>query len=138
MVDSQPGWHTDMTDASLERLWDGQQWTDLTRPKQSTNSSVVAGSQLPPQVNPRSNATRNERRGRGIWIAVAVVAVLVLVVVGGVLNRMRIDQEARDAAERGANLGHTSNSLDTMYNLLCPDGPLTDTTETGANCLNAP
>ena len=51
---------------------------------------------------------------------------------------MRIDQEARDAAERGANLGGTSNSLDTMYNLLCPDGPMTDTAETGVNCLNAP
>ena len=38
-----PGWHSDPTDASVERYWDGSRWTSSTRPFASSPESPAPG-----------------------------------------------------------------------------------------------
>ncbi|NMD97707.1 DUF2510 domain-containing protein [Rhodococcus sp. BL-253-APC-6A1W] len=60
------GWHPDPFDPSVDRYWDGERWTEQTRPKGSDTPTQVFGS-----VDP--GATRRPRKrsagsGRG-WSA---------------------------------------------------------------------
>lgn len=126
------GWYNDPSGTPQERYWSGSEWTTQTRPFPAPAERESAPLMMPPQVAERPKANS----GRWILGVIAAVVVVGLVVGGMVLNRMRIDQEARDAAQRGANLGGTSNSYDTMYDLLCPQGPATDTSGSGVDCTN--
>lgn len=127
------GWYNDPSGNPQERYWSGSEWTTQTRPFPPPGEAAPA-----PQAAAPTPAVTQPRSHAGRWIlgVIAAVVVVGLVVGGMVLNRMRIDQEARDAAERGANLGGTSNSVDTMYDILCPQGPATDTSGTGVDCTN--
>lgn len=65
-----PGWYADDSDPNVERLWDGGQWTENTRPRQNP-ASVPRDSSSPKVLG---------------WGALAVMVVLLVVMMMGKLN----------------------------------------------------
>ena len=138
-----PGWFPDPAGEPHQRYWDGTQWTRETRdfpPPQVTesassreerSSTSVPTTRLTPVVAPQKQSNRS-----GVWIVIAVLVGVALLGGGYALNRMQIDERAREAARQGANIGGTENGLRDMTNLLCPQGADTPAQE-GVDCSRA-
>ncbi|SQI34602.1 calcium-binding protein [Rhodococcus coprophilus] len=56
------GWHPDPFDPSIDRYWDGAQWTEQTRPKGSETPTQVFGS-----VDPGGNRPAGDEKKRRKW-----------------------------------------------------------------------
>ena len=65
-----PGWYADNFDPNVERLWDGGQWTENTRPRQ----------------NPASDRRESSSPKVLGWGALTVMVVLLVVMMLGKLN----------------------------------------------------
>ena len=63
------GWYPDATGQPCERYWDGENWTEETRPL-----SVLPHRAPPSQVQPRTGLDSNERT-----LLVVIVGIIVLV-----------------------------------------------------------
>lgn len=133
------GWFPDPGGEPFQRYWDGSQWTTQTRPYPPPARQASPGSQRPVK-QPVSSGSDTAGRSRNTkTVALAVVAAFVgLVVIAGliVLNRMQIDERAREAARQGANIGGTPNSLRDMGDLLCPQG-IDTPPQAGVDCSRA-
>ena len=79
-VNPPPGWHPDYQDATVERWWDGQQWTAETRPR---GSASATGSMSTPQNHTGAmsvGGTEGQmatKRRKWPWIAGGVVVALI-------------------------------------------------------------
>ncbi len=62
------GWHPDPVDPNLDRYWDGQQWTDQTRPHGTIPSSMPAA----------SPETAKKRR-KWPWVVGGVIGLFVII-----------------------------------------------------------
>jgi hypothetical protein len=144
MTSNQPaGWFPDPTGEPVQRYWDGGQWTRETRPFPPPGEPDAG---VQPRDIPRTNSvseggngsTAGSRSsgGSAVWVVLAVLVGVVLLGGGYALNRMQIDERAREAARQGANTGGTSNSLTEMTNLLCPQGSNTPP-QPGVDCSRA-
>lgn len=129
------GWFADPSGEPQQRYWDGVQWTQQTRPYPPPTPSTPEPSTSPQRPEPRASAAAPKKSPAAKWIiGIAAAVVAVAAVVGlQVSQRHAIDDAAREAARKGANLGGPANAVDTMYDILCPDGPATDAPE-GVNC----
>jgi len=124
------GWHPDPSGEPQERYWDGERWTSETRPYPAPGDSRRA-TQLN-ATTPEPHGPSSSVRGKTIAL-VGLVVVLLAAGVGGVVAwRQSIDQAARDAAAQGAQIG--GPPMSEVQDLLCPDGPNTNTTGTGIDC----
>jgi hypothetical protein len=137
--DMAAGWYPDPSGEPQQRYWNGEQWTKQTRPYPAPTAhatGIAAGAD--PQVNPAAAAaapttsTRPSSAGRTI-ILVGLAIVLSAVGIGAVVfSRQSADQAAREAAEQGAQIG--GPPMSDVEALLCPDGPATDTGDSGVDC----
>lgn len=76
-----PGWYSEPGDASLERYWDGGQWTPQTRAaSQPVEPSYVGTHASELAVQEPAPRTARER-----WLVPGIAAATVLVLVGGFL-----------------------------------------------------
>lgn len=124
------GWHPDPSGEPQERYWDGGQWTKETRPYAAPTSGETAVATSMPRGSTRPSST-----GRTL-VLISLAVVLIAVGVGAVVFwRQSADQAARDAAEQGAQIG--GPPMSDAEALLCPDGPATDTGESGVDCSGA-
>lgn len=67
------GWHPDPYDSTIDRYWDGQQWTSETRPKIMASASVG---------DPTAQTTKNRAWPWILGVAVLAAGVLGVVIVG--------------------------------------------------------
>jgi hypothetical protein len=138
-----PGWFPDPAGEPIQRYWDGTQWTKDTRPfpPPVKPESRIESGEVPsaaPIMSARLEPDRGSRSSSGpaVWVAIAVLLGIALLGGGYALNRMQIDERAREAARQGANIGGTSNSLRDVTNLLCPQGSNTPP-KPGVDCSRA-
>jgi len=140
------GWYPDPDGKPADRYWDGTAWSSQTRPQ----TPVVAPPPAPaPSSTPRQfvvpvtetvrppfvPATSEPRSYNGLIVAMILLLVVIVSVSAIVIRRHQVDEDARRAGDIGANIGGPANSLKTMYDVLCPDGPLTTPVQ-GVNCTN--
>lgn len=125
------GWYPDPEGHPADRYWDGSAWTLDTRPQAPSPPKLAGAPAAPPaaQRRPHSRA--------GVWVAVASLVVLLVAVGGYALHRKQVDDAARRAADIGSNMGGPANPLQTMYDVLCPDGPAT-AAPPGVDCSSPP
>lgn len=125
------GWYPDPEGRPADRYWDGSAWTADTRPQAPPAPTSTAATSTSPAApaRPRSRA--------GVWVAVAALVVLVVAVGAYALHRKQVDDAARRAADIGSNMGGPANPLQTMYDVLCPDGPAT-AAPPGVDCSSPP
>lgn len=130
------GWFADPSGEPQQRYWDGEQWTKETRPYPAPASdasgplaTAAATADTRGAPKPKSSGGRT----------LALVGLAVLLIAGGVgavvFWRQSTDQAARDAAEQGAQIGGAPMS--DVEALFCPDGPATDTGNSGVDCSGA-
>lgn len=76
------GWNPDPFDPTIDRYWDGQQWTAQTRPKIVDAPTQVFGAPGSPQQDP--TAPDDQKRRKWPWIAgVAAAGVAVIGIAAG-------------------------------------------------------
>lgn len=67
------GWHNDPADPNTERYWDGQQWTEHSRPRQANPAAFMAP---PPEVSPSKPP---KKRKKWPWILAGVIVFFIVV-----------------------------------------------------------
>ncbi|MFE5645536.1 DUF2510 domain-containing protein [Rhodococcus sp. NPDC056516] len=78
------GWNPDPFDPTIDRYWDGQQWTAQTRPKGVDAPTQAFGTPTqvfgaPESAAPDANAEEGSKRRKWPWIAGAAVVGLVAI-----------------------------------------------------------
>ncbi|MFE4501357.1 excalibur calcium-binding domain-containing protein [Rhodococcus sp. NPDC056743] len=71
------GWNPDPIDPTIDRYWDGQQWTAQTRPGGSAEPTQVFGAPGSPQPDP--TAPDDGKRRKWPWFAGAAVAAVAVI-----------------------------------------------------------
>lgn len=81
---SGPGWRPDPTDPDMERLWDGEQWTDNTRPRLSPAPSAQESAAASPPTVPRPKTNM-------VWAVIAVVLFCIPLGVVGIVYASKVN-----------------------------------------------
>ncbi|GGL12055.1 hypothetical protein GCM10009769_32550 [Curtobacterium luteum] len=96
------GWFPDPSDPEREMLWDGDQWTGLTRPRRTDSAAAQSDGDVGAEdaLEPSRGRRKPRPRRRPLVLALVILAVVVIVGGGGTAVAVVHARQVAAAAEK--------------------------------------